>query len=278
MEKRLGKGLSALITETTGKVNEKVERLRLTDIVPNPFQPRTKFNETEMDELVSSIREKGIIQPILVRPAGDGYEIVAGERRFRAAQRLQYEEISAIVRSGIDDVSSLEIALIENIQRAELNAIEEARAYRELTEKFEYTLDKVGQMVGKDKTTISNSLRILTLSDKIQEYIKEGKISAGHGKALLSIPGERRREKIARLIVRKGLSVRETENLARKVSIAVPKKQSTKDPETAQIEETLQHKLGTKVSLIQGKKRGKIEIQYFSNEDLSRLLRLILGE
>ena len=135
MEKRLGKGLSALITETTGKVNEKVEKLRLTDIVPNPFQPRTKFNETEMDELVSSIREKGIIQPILVRPAGDGYELVAGERRFRAAQRLQYEEISAIVRSDIDDVSSLEISLIENIQRAELNGIEATRKIRSFSAK-----------------------------------------------------------------------------------------------------------------------------------------------
>ena len=276
MEKKLGKGLSALISEDISKDKEKIEKIKLTDIFPNPFQPRKRFSEEKMDELICSIREKGVIQPVLLRPAENGYELVAGERRWRAAQKLQFEEMPAIVREDIDDADSLEISLIENIQREELNPIEEANAYRELIGQFEYTLDKVGQMVGKDKTTISNSLRLLTLPEDIQNYVEEGKISAGHAKAILSITSEQKRKKIARTILRKGISVRETEQLVRKLTEIKTKTRKTKDPEIAQIEEALQHKLGTKVSVHKGKKRGRIEIQYFSNEDLQRLLQLIL--
>jgi ParB family chromosome partitioning protein len=276
MDKRLGKGLGALISEDVSKAKEKVEKIRVADIVPNPFQPRKRFSETKMDELVCSIREKGVIQPVLLRPVGNGYELVAGERRWRAAQKLEIEEMPAIVRTDINDANSLEISLVENIQREELNPIEEANAYQELIGQFEYTLDKVGQMVGKDKTTISNSLRLLSLPEEIQAYIEEGKISAGHAKAILSITSEHGRKKIAKVVVRKGISVREVEQLVRKLTDSSIKPKKGKDPEIAQIEEALQHKLGTKVSLHQGKKRGRIEIQYFSNEDLQRLLRLIL--
>ncbi len=276
MERRLGKGLEALIPDTPSKGKEKVAQIRLADIVPNPFQPRQRFDTEKMDELICSIREKGIIQPILVRLTENGHELVAGERRWRAAKELQLEERPAIIRSDINDSDSLEISLIENIQREELNPIEEANAYRELINRFDYTLEKVGQIMGKDKTTISNSLRILTLTQEIHGFIIEGKISAGHAKALLSITSENKRKKIARMIVRKGISVRETEQIAQKMGVSKTKLKKEKSLETARLEEVLQHKLGTKVIIHQGKKRGRLEIHYYSNEDLQRLFRLIL--
>ena len=197
---------------------------------------------------------------------------------FLDLQQLQIEEMPVIVRNDIDDAGSLEISLIENIQREELNPIEEAGAYQELISQFEYTLDKVGRMMGKDKTTISNSLRLLTLPEEIRSYIEAGRISTGHAKALLSVTSEHRRKKIAGMIVGKAISVRETEQLARRAGSARLKAKKTKDPEIMRIEEELQHKLGTKVNIQQGKKRGRIEVQYFSNEDLQRLLRIILQE
>jgi ParB family chromosome partitioning protein len=278
MEKRLGKGLDALIPEDLSKGKEKVGKIRLTDIVPNPFQPRKRFGQEKMEELVNSIREKGVIQPILVRPAGSGYEIVAGERRWRAAQQLQVDEIPAIIRRDITDVNSLEISLIENVQREELNPIEEAEAYQELIDKFEYTLDKVGQMVGKNKSTVSNSVRLLNLSPDIKEFIENGGISTGHAKVLLSVVGEHKRKRIAKAIVDKGISVREAEQIARRLSEPRIKIKKSSDPEKAKIEEDLQHKLGTKVKIQQGKKRGRIEIHFFSNEDLVRILRIILQD
>ncbi|MFH1837412.1 MAG: ParB/RepB/Spo0J family partition protein, partial [Candidatus Omnitrophota bacterium] len=169
MEKRLGKGLEALISEDNRKQKETIEKIKLKDIVPNPFQPRKKFGERKMEELVMSLREKGVIQPILVRPSGGKYEIIAGERRWRAAGELGIEDIPAIVRKDINDSNSLEISLIENIQREELNSIEEAKAYKELTNKFNHTLDTVGIMMGKDKSTISNTLRLLALPIEIQD-------------------------------------------------------------------------------------------------------------
>ena len=276
MEKRLGKGLDALISQDVSKPKEKVEKISLKDIVPNPFQPRKRFAEEKMAELVSSLREKGVIQPILVRTKGDGYELIAGERRWRAAQELDIEEIPAIIRDDIDDANSLEISLIENIQREELNPIEEANAYQELIGQFEYTLEKVGMMMGKDKTTIANSLRLLSLTDEIKDMIEDGQLSAGHAKALLAVTSEAKRKKLAKTIISKGLSVREAEYLVRRLLEPVTRAKKTKDPETLTIEEQLQHRLGTKVNILQGKKRGKVEITFFSNEDLDRILKIIL--
>jgi len=278
MDKRLGRGLEALIAETGGsKSKEKVERIKLNDIVPNPFQPRKQFAEKGMEDLVNSLKEKGIIQPILVRPSGKLFELVAGERRWRAAQELDLEDIPAIVRSDIDDANSLELSLIENIQREELNPIEEARAYKELIDQFEYTLDKVGQMMGKNKTTISNSIRLLALSSDIKQKIEEGKISTGHAKALLALSNEYKRSKIAKLIEQKSLSVRETENLVNTINLPKKRTKRSKSPEISRVEEELRHKLGTKVSITQGKKRGKIEIQYFSDKDRERLIKFLLA-
>jgi len=277
-EKRLGKGLEALISGDMAKARERVEKVDTRLLSPNPFQPRKRFSEGKMEELVNSLREKGIIQPILVRSKGDGYEIIAGERRWRAAQILNLEEVPVIVRSDIDDVNSLEISLIENIQREELNPVEEAVAYKELIDKFEYTLDKVGQMMGKDKTTVSNSLRILTLSKETLDFLEEGKISTGHAKALLSAPNDQRRKKVLQAILKKGLSVRETENLVRRFGVSLSRETRKKDAETESVEEKLQHKFGTRIVIRHGKKRGRIEIQYFSTEDLARILRMLLGE
>ncbi len=278
MEKRLGKGLEALIPEDTSKAKEKVAKLKLSEIIPNEFQPRRRFGKEKMEELINSIKEKGVIQPVLVRPKEDRYELIAGERRWRAARELNIEEIDAIIKKDIDDANCLEISLIENIQREELNPIEEGNAYQELIDRFEYTLVRVGQVVGKDKTTVSNALRILSLPDDIKTYIEEGKLSTGHAKALLSAPGEAKRKKIAKTIVRKGLSVREAEHLVKRLTETRTKTRLVKDPEIQRIEEDLQHHLGTKVAIHQGKKRGRIEIQYFSNDDLQRLLGIILRQ
>jgi len=277
MEKRLGKGLNALISDDASKGKEKVAKVSLKDIVPNPFQPRKRFGEEKMEELISSIKEKGVIQPILVRTIAKGYEIIAGERRWRAAQALQMEEVPTIIKPDVDDASSLELSIIENIQREELNPIEEANAYKNLIGKFGFKLDMVGQVVGKDKTTISNSLRLLTLSEEIQACVESGDISTGHAKVLLSVASDQKRHRLARTILSKGISVREAEQLAGGMGAARKKVKKIKDPETARAEEELQHKLGTKVTIHQGKKRGRIEIQYFSNEDLSRLVNMIMG-
>jgi len=277
MEKRLGKGLDALITSTPGKSKERVEKISLKDILPNPFQPRKTFKEEKMIELIHSIKEKGVIQPVLVRPSGDSFELIAGERRLRAAQELNFDEIPAIIRE-IDDANSLEYSLIENIQREELNPVDEALAYQQLIGKFNYTLDRVGQMMGKDKSTISNSLRLLTLEENIREMVEEGKLSTGHAKVLLSVLGAEKRKRLADTIIKHGLSVRQLEELIKKEKPKTKAKTKTKDPEIQKIEEDLQHQFGTKVTIQQGKKRGRIEIQFFSPEDLDRLLALLIKE
>lgn len=281
MDRRLGKGLGALISDDLSKSKEKVARVRLKDIVPNPFQPRKQFCNEKMEELVNSIKEKGVIQPVLVRPVGAGYELIAGERRFRAAQELQFEDMPVIVMKNITDGNSLEISLIENIQREELNPVEEAHAYQQLIGKFSYTLDKVGQMMGKDKSTISNSLRLLNLPQQINDYLQEGKLSAGHAKALLSVPNDQKKLRLAETIIRDGLSVRQAEELVKSATASKVQKKKTKqltDPEVLRVEEDLQHYLGTKVNVKQGKKRGRIEIQYYSDQDLQRLLTIIVKD
>ena len=276
MEKRLGKGLEALIPEAPSKTKEKVESLKVSDIIPNRFQPRKEFETEKMEDLINSIKEKGVIQPVLVRVKDDVYELIAGERRLRAVKELQLGEIPAIIKKDINDVSSLEISLIENVQREELNPVEEAHAYRELMDRFEHTLDRVGQMVGKDKTTISNSVRLLNLPEEILDYLKQGTISTGHAKVLLSIQDGYRQKKMAETILKHGLSVRQAEQLVKMARGAKKKREEQKDPELKSIEEELQHLLGTKVNIRHGKKRGRIEIQYFSNEDLQRLLKIIM--
>ena len=273
MEKKLGKGIAALIPGSSEK-GEKSLRIKVDQIMPNKYQPRKRFNEEKLKELINSIREKGIIQPVVVRPVGDEYELIAGERRFRAVKDLGYSHIPAIVKE-VDDADSLEMSLIENIQREELNAIEEANAYRQLIEQFKFSQEEISKAVGKDKSSVSNTLRLLTLPTIVRQYIEQDLISMGHAKAILALNTEREKIRYAKKVIRKALSVRQIEDLVRTRYKASQKRVSKKDENLASMEEKLQHILGTRVRIISGKKRGRVEIQYFSNEDLERIVSII---
>ena len=275
MEKRLGKGLGALIPEKAAESRgDSVKNININTISPNKMQPRKKFDPVKLSELKNSIKEKGVIQPVIVRSTDKGYELIAGERRFRAVKDLGYSEIPAIIRQ-VNDSDSLEMALIENIQREELNPVEEASAYTELIEKFKFSQDEISKAVGKDKSTISNTLRLLTLPKIIQDYISNSVISMGHAKAILSLPTERPKIRFAKRIIKNGLSVRQTEDLIKQKLLGTKKKTGEKDSHLASLEEDLQHYLGTRVKITHGKKRGKVEIFYYSNDDLDRVLGLI---
>lgn len=272
----LGKGLSALIPDS-GQNKDRIQTIPLDQVRPSSFQPRKKFSEESLKELAESIREKGVIQPVIVRQTESGFELIAGERRFRAVKLLGLPEIPAIIRK-VADGDLLEIALIENIQREELNKIEEARAYERLTTEFGLTHEMISKRVGKDRATISNMLRLLELPEKIQRFLEENTITMGHARGLLGLGDPKRQLKLCEDIVKKGLSVRQIENKVRqdggvkKIFRARP----SKNPEVRNYEETLQHRLGTRVRILQGKKRGKIVIDFYSVEDLNRVLTLLI--
>lgn len=277
----LGKGLSALIPAKRNEAPphpEGVERLlKISDIKPNRFQPRRIFREEQLAELMRSIREKGVIQPVIVRRAGPGYELIAGERRLRASQQLGLERIPALVRQ-VSDQESLEIAIVENLQREDLNPLEEARGYQELAQKFGLTQEQVAQKVGRDRSTVANSLRLLALPGEIQQMIESGRLSAGHARALLAVSDRRRQLSLAQLIAAKGLSVREAEALARGEAPAKGGRREARpgrslDQHLANIQNEIQRALGTRVRLVpQGKAKGKIEVEYYSAGDLERIL------
>ena len=283
MEKRaLGKGLSALIPPSQTvfvetEKHEKVSSLAVSAIKTNKYQPRVQFNEQKLNDLIQSIKEKGVIQPVLVRKSADGYELIAGERRLRAAKRLNLEKIPAIIKD-VNDVDMLEIALIENIQREELNPIEEAAAFQKFITEFKFTQDKIAQVLGKDKSTISNTIRLLSLPKKIQEYISKEAITAGHARTLLAIPTENDQLRVCNLVIAKGLSVRETEKLVARRATGTKKRAAHHDTGLTDITNQLQHSLGTRVRISHGKKRGNIHIEYYSLEDLNRLIDLLTAK
>ncbi len=261
---------------------KKIFNLSLSSVRPNPFQPRENFEKEAMDELVQSIREKGIIQPILVRPKGELFELIAGERRLRAANILQLKEIPAIIKE-VDDRDSLEIALIENIQRKELNPIEEARAYQYLIEKFNLTQDEVSVILGKSRVSVTNTLRLLKLPSEVQEEIKNNRISFAHGRALLEISDFNLQRRLVQDIIMKSLSVRELENMIktsrpRLSSSRIRVKISAGDPLTKIMEEQLQQILSTKVRIVKKKKRGSIVVDFYSQDDLERIVHKMRGE
>lgn len=274
MERKvLGKGLAALIPEKVRRKSEGgIQYLEIDSIKPNKYQPRETFNKQKLDELISSIKEKGVIQPVLVRARDAGYELIAGERRLRAVKQLGIKEIPAMVRD-VDDADMIGLALVENIQRDGLNPLEEAHAYQRLMDEFKYTQDKIGQVVGKDNTTISNTVRLLTLPKKIQDYLTNGAISVGHAKVLLSVDGLEARLDFSKRVVKNELSVRSLENLIRKKK--TPKRKSAPDYNLRALEETLQQVFGTKVRITKQKKRGKIEIEFYSDLDLNRILDIL---
>ncbi|KPK42956.1 MAG: hypothetical protein AMJ78_00425 [Omnitrophica WOR_2 bacterium SM23_29] len=279
--KALGKGISALIPEREFEDRgERITYVKLGEIKPSPFQSRENFDSQQIEELAQSIKEKGVIQPILVRRKGEYYEIIAGERRFRAANLLQLKELPVIVKDA-DDRDSLELSLIENIQRQELNPIEEACAYQYLIEKFNVTQEKISEVLGKARVTIANSLRLLKLPQEIQEEIKKGLISFAHGRALLEIEDLNTQRRLAQAIVSKGLSVRELENLIkglRPIRTKPKLKALSQEPELAVLEEELQRILATKVRISKRKKRGHILIEFYSREDLERIINKLRGE
>jgi ParB family chromosome partitioning protein len=284
MERRaLGKGLGALIPEmpadSTGIKKEEIAYVHIEQIKPNPFQPREDFNQENIDELAQSIKEKGVIQPLLVRRKGDNYELIAGERRLRAAKSMGLKEVPVITRD-VTDQDSLELALIENIQREELNPIEEAHAYQHLMDKFQVTQEKISEVLGKSRVAITNTLRLLKLPHEIQGEMKKGRISFAHGRALLEIEDTNHQRKMAQDIIAKGLSVRELENLIKSVRPKTIKRSvgpGQREPMVAILEEQLQQALATKVRISKRKKRGHINIEFYSPEDLQRIVKVIKG-
>ncbi len=278
--KSLGKGLSALIPESAPERSERVIYLNVDQIRPNRYQPRGEFNPERLKELAGSIKQKGVVQPIVVTPREeDSYELVAGERRLRAVKSLGYNEIPAIVKK-LEPQALLEFSLIENLQRQNLNHIEEAKAFSKLIDEFGFTHEKVAQVVTKDRATISNTLRLLNLPTQIQEAVSAGKLSMGHARALLSIEDEYRRLNIFKKTVKDKLSVRELENMiGRKASVKKHlKKHSHRDPHMVEIEEKLQRALGTKVRIQHKAKRGNIQIEYYSLDDLERLVSKLISK
>ncbi len=281
MENRaLGKGLSALIPDGASiQKGESVKFVRTIEIKENAFQPRTRFDSERLSDLISSIKEKGVLQPILVRKKDEGYEVIAGERRLRAARALAMDEVPVIIKT-VNDQEALVLALVENIQREELNAIEEAHAFRRLIDDFKFTQDTVAQSVGKDRSTVANFLRLLRLSAEIQKAVADEKISMGHARALLGVEDTQIQKKLFERTVKSELSVRELENLIKPELNRSGKKRKTistqqKDAYLAAIEEDLQKALGTKVRILAQKKRGKVIIEYYSSLDLDRIVEII---
>jgi ParB family transcriptional regulator, chromosome partitioning protein len=285
--RRLGRGLEALIGATqTATVNaSELQRIATSRIRPNPYQPRREFNPEALAELEASIRANGLLQPITVRRKGDSYELVAGERRLRAVTNLQWKEIPAVIRD-FDDQTLLVLALVENLQRSDLNAIEEARGYQRLLGEFSLTHQEVADAVGKDRSTITNLLRVLTLPTPIQQLVESGKLSAGHARALAGI-GEEEAIAVADQIIADGLSVRQTEQRVRlkrngserprensEHSLSTVRKH---DPAVRQIEDQLRHYLQTDVQIeLSGDSKGMIRVSFYSPDDLERLMELIV--
>ena len=277
--KALGKGIGALIPEKESVAEDKSLYVKLDKIKPNPFQPREHFDNQGMEELIQSIKEKGIIQPVVARRRGDYYELIAGERRFRAAQFLHLSEIPVIVKEA-EDLDSLELSLIENIQRQDLNPIEEAHAYRYLIDKFKVTQEKVSEVLGKSRTSVANTLRLLNLPQEIQEEIRKGRISFAHGRTLLELEDANQQRRLTQEIISKGLSVRELESLVKKHRPKISKSRmqaGAYQPHLTVFIEELQHVLATKVRVVQKKKRGHITIEFYSQEDLERIVKRIKG-
>lgn len=278
--KALGKGIHAIIPEETQQALAAEARpIRLDEIRPNPFQPRQDAKEN-LDELVNSIREHGVLQPVVVRRRRDGYELVMGERRFRAAGLAGLTEIPAVVRS-VDDASMLEMALVENVQRRDLNPMEEALAYQRLATDFGLTHEDIARRVGKDRSTVSNSLRLLSLPFKVRDALAAGQITAGHARALLQLESRREQVELCERIVREGLSVRAVERLcAGSRARRNPPVKPERDVFLKQLEESLQEALGTRVVIREPKRAGapgEVAIVYLSTDDLNRIADQIRG-
>jgi len=272
----LGKGLDALIPAKSGDESTKPSYpvLALDRIAPNPLQPRQSFEDDSLSELAESLRANGLLQPLVVKKNGTAYTIIAGERRFRAAHIAGLENVPVVIMDNVDDVRMLELALVENIHRKDLNPIELAEAYRRLIEQCNLTQQDLSSRVGKSRSTVTNSLRLLSLPDSVQGMVRSGTLSEGHARAILTLDSDIAMERMADQIVAGRLSVRDVESTTkrRKTRRLIPKR---KNPAIGEIETKLKQLLGTSVKILPGLKRGKIEIEYYGDDDLSRVWELL---
>jgi ParB family chromosome partitioning protein len=286
--KRLGRGLEALlgpVSREQAEASGSLRELPVKSVRPNPFQPRSEIDEAALEELIASMRVSGLLQPVVVRPRHGSYELIAGERRWRAAERLGWERIPAVVRD-VDDQTLLTFALIENLQRNDLSPIDEAAGYQRLGEEFHLPQVEIARLVGRNRSTVANLLRLLQLPDEIQQLIHQAKLSEGHARALLGVTDQARMLRLAQQAVADGWSVREMEARVREEAPARPRRDDgrTRTPAKAvtadvrRVEDALRKRLGTDVRVTMRRRgRGFLTINYYSNDDLARLLELILG-
>ena len=281
-KEKLGRGLESLLGEAIGiETGEKVMRLRLTEVHPNEAQPRKQFEQPQMESLTNSIQEHGILQPIIVRPTSKGYKIIAGERRWRASQQLGLTEIPAIVKN-VDALKTIELALVENIQREDLNPMEKAAAYYELKTNFGLTQEQIATKVGQDRSTVASTLRLLDLSEEVQGYVSRGTISIGHVRSLLSLKDSIKQKQLSEKIATDDLSVRDVELI---VSGKKDQADSTKEaketqltpkliksPQIIDLEDSLRRAVGTKVSIIEKKGKGRITIEFSNNDQFESII------
>jgi ParB family chromosome partitioning protein len=275
--KALGKGLSALLPDPESSPAGEEATLHVSPerLEPNPFQPRTVMEPTRLEELASSIRESGMIQPLLVRRAGGRYQIIAGERRWRAAQQLGLATVPVVVRDVPDD-RLLELALVENIQREELSALEEAQAFQRLHDEFRLTQEEVARKVGRDRSTVANTLRLLRLPPEVKELIAAGRLDAGHGRALLALERTEDQLALGREAARKALSVREVERRVALQRSPRPRRPGHRDPNTRAAEERLRAALGTRVQIVRRGKSGTLRVAFTTEAELQRLYEMLL--
>jgi ParB family transcriptional regulator, chromosome partitioning protein len=279
----LGKGLGALLPEFGQAESKAFLYCGIEEIIPNRSQPRKHFDESKLQELAESIKEKGILEPLIVRRTDQGYELIVGERRWRAAQKAGLKEVPVVVKEA-EGREALEISLIENLQREDLNPIEAAEAFKHLIEEFNISQEDLSKRIGKNRTTITNTLRLLKLPIEIRNQLLQNRITSGHARAILSLESKEKQKELCALIIKKGLSVREAEALAKrwsekpKKSITPVKKRGDLESQLSSLQDSLRKYLGTKVHITQKGKKGKIEIEYYSHEDLERIVEAILGK
>lgn len=283
VKRGLGKGLGALLADNAvGQDNETVS-LRISEIEPNKNQPRKDFDDEALSELADSIRQHGVIQPLLVRPiSGGGYQLVAGERRWRAARLAGLSEVPVVIRQ-MDDAEVMIIALIENLQREELNSIEEAEGYKQLAENFGFTQEDISAQVGKSRSTVANAMRLLSLPPYVTQKIREGTLSAGHARALLSLDDEMQIYELSELAIKSGMSVRDIEKEAKKIignNLVKGQKEikKSRNPIIDEIERGLTEELGRRIKIVEGKNKGYIEIEFYNLDDLRNLSNTIIKE
>ncbi|EGA91219.1 stage 0 sporulation protein J [Planococcus donghaensis MPA1U2] len=276
MAKGLGKGINALFPGETISDTDKVNQINVGEIQANPYQPRKIFDQVALDELAESIKEHGILQPIVVRKAGEKYEIVVGERRFRAAKSVKLKKVPAIIKD-LSDQQMMELAILENLQREDLTPIEEAEAYQKLMEALSLTQEQLAFRLGKSRPHIANHIRLLSLPENVRKLISDKELSMGHGRTLLGLRSKKLIPETAEKVVKENLNVRQLENLVQRLNENVPREtiEKKKDIFIEEKQSELRDRFGTKVQIKKNKNKGKIEIEFFSEDDLERILELL---